>query len=159
MLPPALQREAREVLTNACTAGGAGGYAVVDVRAHVRELHLGEAPDPLVPLRAALTMALRRALSEAGTTLLEPVMRLEVRVPDAFVGAVIRDLGARRAEVRETTPAGGAALVRAFVPLAEMFGYSTELRSLTQGRGSFSMEPFDFQPVPDHVVRRDDELL
>ena len=159
MLPPVLQREAREVLASACTAGGTGGYSVVDIKARVRELHLGEAPDPLVPLRAALTMALRRALQEAGTTLLEPVMRLEVRVPESFLGAVIRDLGARRAEVRDTMPAGGATLVRAFVPLAGMFGYSTELRSLTQGRGSFSMEPFDFQPVPEDVARREGALL
>jgi elongation factor G len=79
--------------------------------------------------------------------LLEPVMRLEVRIPESFLGAVVRDLGARRAEIRETAFSGAAAVIHAFVPLAAMFGYSTDLRSLTQGHGSFSMEPFDYQPV------------
>jgi elongation factor G len=129
------------------------------VRIAVREVHVGETADPLVPLRAAVTLALRHALARTGTTLLEPVMRLDVRVPEQFVGAVIKDLGGRRAEIRDTSLAGAATIVRAFAPLAEMFGYSTDVRSLTQGRGSFSMEPFDFQPVPEEVARRDGVLL
>jgi elongation factor G len=159
VLSQAVQREIRDVLIGTCSAGGASGYPVVDVKITVREVHAGEAPDPLVPLRAAVTLALRHALAEGGATLLEPIMRLDVRVPEQFVGTVIKDLGGRRAEIRDTTLVGAASVVRAFVPLAEMFGYSTELRSLTQGRGSFSMEPFDFQPVPDEVVRRDGVLL
>jgi elongation factor G len=86
--------------------------------------------------------------------LLEPVMRLEVRVPEEFVGNVVRDLSSRRAEISETGIAGAAALVRALTPLSEMLGYSNELRSLSQGRGSFSMEPYDYHPVPDDVLAR-----
>jgi elongation factor G len=120
---------------------------MVDIRAIVREIGMNDPPDPMVPLRASLTMALRHAFAASGTKLLEPVMSLEVRAPEPFLGAVVRDLGARRAEIRETTISGTVSLIRAFVPLASMFGYSTDLRSLTQGQGSFSMEPFDYMPV------------
>ncbi len=78
-------------------------------------------------------------------------MSLEVRAPDDCLGAIMKDLGARRAEIRETDLLGGFAVVRGLVPLAEMFGYSTQMRSLTQGRGSFSMEPFDYQPTKSWV--------
>jgi elongation factor G len=104
-------------------------------------------------------MALRHALAEARTLVLEPVMRFEVRAPEDFLGSVVRDLNARRAEVRESILLGGLAVVRGFVPLAEMFGYSTQVRSLTQGRGSFSLEPYDYQPVPDHLTQREHTVL
>jgi elongation factor G len=145
--PGALREEAREVVANVCMGGGANGYPMVDLRATVREISMNDPPDPMVPLRASLTMALRQAFASSGTMLLEPVMSLEVRAPEPFLGSVVRDLGARRADIRETSISGTLSLVRAFVPLASMFGYSTDLRSLTQGQGSFSMEPFDYMPV------------
>ena len=74
-------------------------------------------------------------------------MNLEVRVPEDGLGAVMKDLGARRVEIRETDILEGFSVVRGMAPLAEMFGYSTQLRSITQGRGSFSMELFDYQPA------------
>jgi elongation factor G len=151
---PALQQAARQVLFDVCSAGGPNGYPVVDLSARILQMFLSDAPDPSVPLLASLTMAMRRAFAETRMLLLEPVMRLEVRAPHECLGAVVRDLGARRAEIRETAHAGPMASLRALVPLAEMFGYSTQVRSLTQGRGSFSMEPFDYQPVPEHVASR-----
>jgi elongation factor G len=153
-LPTDLQREAKEVIAAICTSGGSDGYPVVDVRIRLLEARLNDPPDPSIPLRAALTVGMRRAFASAGMTLLEPVMRLEVRIPEGALGAVVRDLGARRAEIRETAITGSTAVVRAFVPLATMFGYSTELRSLTQGHGSFSMEPFDYQPAVGEFIRR-----
>jgi elongation factor G len=146
-LPAALQRDAAETIKLVCLSGGEDGNPVVDVKVRVLDVRLSDAPDPVVPLRAALTMALRQAFTAAELKQLEPVMRFEVRIPEAFLGAVVRDLGARRAEIRETVFSGTAAIIHAFVPLAAMFGYSTDLRSLTQGHGSFSMEPFDYQPV------------
>ncbi len=146
-LTAALQREAQETIETVCLSGDSDGYPVVDVKVRVTDIRMSDCPDPLVPLRASLTMALRNAFSLAGMKLLEPVMRLEVRIPEAFLGAVVRDLGARRAEIRETAFSGSSAVIHAFVPLAAMFGYSTDLRSLTQGHGSFSMEPYDYQPV------------
>ncbi len=146
-LPPALQREAMETVSVACVSGGSDGYPVVDVKVRVLDVRMSDAPDPAVPLRASLTMALRNALAAAGMKLLEPVMSLQVRTPEAFLGAIVRDLGARRAEIRETVFVGTTAVVHSYVPLASMFGYSTDVRSMTQGHGSFSMEPFDYQPV------------
>lgn len=158
-LPPGLQREAAEVLRAACEAGGSYGYSVVDIAVTIQDVNTGEAPDPLIPLGATLNLALRSALTAAGTVVLEPVMKFEVRAPEEFLGAVVKDLGARRAEIRDTGVAGAIAVVRGFVPLQQMFGYSTDVRSLTQGRGSFSLEPFDYQPVPDHLTARDHTLL
>lgn len=158
-LPPALQREAHEIIANGCSAGGPYGYPVVDVRVRVEDVSLGEPPDPMVPLLASLTMALRHAFENARTVVMEPVMRLEVRLPEEFLGTVVKDLGARRAEIRETALVGNFAVIRGVVPLAEMFGYSTQIRSLTQGRGSFSLEPFDYQAVPEHIAQRDHTLL
>ena len=155
-LPPPLQRLARESLADVCSAGGPSGYPVLDVRARVLDVVLSDAPDRSAPLLGALTMAVRKAFADARMMLLEPVMRLEVRVPEEFVGNVIKDLGTRRAEIRETVPIPPVSLVRAFVPLAELFGYSTQVRSLTQGRGSFTMEPYDYQPVPEQVARREE---
>jgi elongation factor G len=151
LLSSSLEREAQEILLRGCNSGGSHGYPVVDVKVNVLEFRHNDPPDPAVPLLGTLTLALREAIAQAQTIVLEPVMDLEVRVPDEFLGAIMKDLGSRRAEIRETDMAGGAAVVRGLVPLSEMFGYSTQMRSLTQGRGSFSMEPFDYQPAKSWV--------
>jgi elongation factor G len=117
----------------------------------VLEFRHNDPPDLSVPLLGTLTLALREAIVEAQTIVLEPVMVLEVRAPEDSLGALMKDLGARRAEIRETDIEGNLAVVRGLVPLAEMFGYSTQMRSITQGRGSFSMEPFDYQPAKSWV--------
>jgi elongation factor G len=147
----ALEREAQEILIRGCNSGGSHGYPIVDVRVNVLEFRHNDPPDPSVPLLGTLTLALREAISQAQTIVLEPVMSLEVRTPDDCLGAIMKDLGSRRSEIRETDILAGFAIVRSLVPLAEMFGYSTQMRSLTQGRGSFSMEPFDYQPTKTWV--------
>ena len=134
-----------------CNSGGSHGYPVVDVKVRVMEFRHNDPPDPAVPLLGTLTLALREAMAQAQTIVLEPVMSLEVRTPDDCLGAIMKDLGSRRTEIRETELQSGFAVVRGLVPLAEMFGYSTQMRSLTQGRGSFSMEPFDYQPTKTWV--------
>ena len=151
LLPSALQREAREILLRGCDSGGSHGYPVVDIRVCVLEFRHNDPPDLSVPLLGALTLALREAIAQAQTIVLEPVMSLEVRAPDDSLGAIMRDLGSRRAEIRETDLLAGIAVVHGLVPLSEMFGYSTQMRSLTQGRGSFSMEPFDYQPAKSWI--------
>ncbi len=159
LLPAPLQAEAADILRSGLEAGGAYGYPVVDVKATLEAVQLGDAADPLLPLGASISTALRHALADAATVVLEPVMKFEVRVPEDFLGVVVKDLGARRAEIRDTGLVGPVALVRGLVPLSAMFGYSTDVRSLTQGRGSFSLEPFDYQPVPEHIAARDHTLL
>ncbi|MBN1567896.1 MAG: elongation factor G [Acidobacteria bacterium] len=151
MLTSSLEREAQDILLRGCDAGGSHGYPVVDVKVNVLDFRHNDPPDPSVPLLGTLTLALREAIAQAQTIVLEPVMTLEVRVPEEFLGAIMKDLGSRRAEIRETDMAGGFAVVRGLVPLSEMFGYSTQMRSLTQGRGSFSMEPFDYQPAKSWI--------
>lgn len=146
-LPVPLREAAKQVLLDTCSAGGPRGFPVVDVSVRVLEVELREAPDPSVPLLAALTMALRKAFSAAGMVLLEPIMRLDARAPEEFLGSLVRDLNARRAEIQQTDVHRPLVAIHALVPLAEMFGYSTELRSLTQGRGSFSMEPLEYRKV------------
>ncbi len=151
LLSSSLQREAQEILLGGCNSGGSHGYPVVDVLVRVLEFRHNDPPDPAVPLLGTLTLALREAISQAQTIVLEPVMNLEVRAPDDCLGFLMKDLGSRRAEIRETDLLGGLAVVRGLVPLAEMFGYSTQMRSITQGRGSFSMEPYDYQPAKSWV--------
>jgi elongation factor G len=151
LLTPAQQREAREILFQGCNSGGTHGYPVVDVSVRIIDIRHNDPPDPLVPLLGSLSLALRDALAQAQTVVLEPVMKLEVRAPGDCLGAVMKDLGSRRAEIHETMLLGDGALVHGLVPLAEMFGYSTQIRSLTQGRGSFSMEPYDYQSAKSWI--------
>jgi len=150
-----LQTEALDLLRSGCLAGGTMGYPMMDVRARLERIEIGECADPLVPLGAAISLALRDAFAHSGTSLLEPIMKLEARVPEDGLGAVVKDLGSRRAEIQETGLIGNLAFVRGTVPLSEMFGYSTSLRSKTQGRGSFSLELYDYRVVPERVLRQD----
>ncbi|RLC68182.1 MAG: elongation factor G [Chloroflexi bacterium] len=127
-------REARE-------SGVLAGYPVVDVKVRLLDVGLDEETSSELGFRVAGALAFNRAMEEAGPTLLEPVMDLEAVVPDAYTGEVMGDLNARGAEIRKVTSrAGGIQAIRAFVPMAKMFGYATDLRSLTQGRGTFTME-------------------
>jgi len=145
-LTTACAREAREALVRGCSAGGAHGHPVVDIKVNLLEFRHNDPPDVLIPLLGTLSHALREAIKQAGTIVLEPVMNLEVRAPEECMGALIKDLGARRVEIRSTDIKSGGAVIYGLAPLAEMFGYSTRMRSLTQGRGTFSMEPFDYLP-------------
>ncbi len=144
-LPRALEEDVEEMLLRYCKSGGLNGYPVIDVKVRLLGVRTNSPPDPLVPIVASLTMAMRDAFHKSRMIVLEPVMNLEVRAPEDCLGAAMKDLMTRRAEIRGTDLLGGVALIRGSVPLAEMFGYSTHLRSFTQGRGSFSMEPYDYQ--------------
>jgi elongation factor G len=149
-LPISLQREAQDILLRGCNMG-LHGYPIVDLKVRAIDFRHNDPPDISVPLLGTLTLALREAIAQARTIVLEPVMTLEVRTPDECLGSIMKDLGARRVEIRETDLANGFAVVRGLTPLAEMFGYSTQMRSITQGRGSFSMEPYDYQPAKSWV--------
>jgi elongation factor G len=111
------------------------------------EARQGESSE--VAFNAAASLALHNAAQQAGVELLEPIMRLEVTIPALYLGDVIGDLNARRAEIVEVFDRGQMRVVEALAPLAEMFGYSTVLRSITQGRGNSTMEPHDYRAVPE----------
>jgi elongation factor G len=100
----------------------------------------------------ATAQAIASALARADATLLEPVMAVDVVVPDHQVGAVVGNLSARRAKILGIEPRGGARAVSSEVPLSNMFGYATDVRSLTQGRATFTMQFLRFAPVPDRVA-------
>jgi len=121
--------------------GVLAGYQLVDVKARLLDAELDEETSSELAFKVAGSTAFSQAVEKAGPVLLEPVMDLEVVVPEVYTGEVIGDLNARGAEIREVTfRAGGVQAIRAFAPLARMFGYATDLRSLTQGRGIFTME-------------------
>ncbi|MCB1093878.1 MAG: elongation factor G, partial [Verrucomicrobiae bacterium] len=104
--------------------------------------------------KIAAILAMREAVASAGPILLEPVMAVSVDVPDEYQGDIIGDLNRRRGRIAEVDSRSGFSQVRAEVPMAEMFGYATDMRSLSKGRASFSMEPLRFEEVPAQIVER-----
>lgn len=106
-----------------------------------------------VAVQAAAVDAVRKGLQTAGVVLLEPIMRLEVTTPEEFLGNIQADLAARKSSILNTEPLGELHTIEAEVPLARMFGYSTQVRSLSQGRASYSMEPLKYAPAPAEVMR------
>jgi elongation factor G len=102
--------------------------------------------------KIAGSMAVKDAVEKANPTVLEPVMRVEVTMPEQFMGDVIGDLNSRRGQVEGMDSRGTTSVVRSFVPLAEMFGYATDLRSMTQGRASYSMELSHYDEVPGNIA-------
>jgi elongation factor G len=134
-------------------AGPFAGYPMIDVRATLRACDLpGEAASEIA-VKGAAAEAFRRASVAAGPVLLEPVVKLEVLVPGEYAGEVLKDLNARKAHVGGMEPRGGLETATATVALSRMFGYATDLRSLTRGRGIFSMEISHFEPAEEAMKR------
>jgi len=129
--------------------GVLAGYPLVDIKATLVDGSYHEVDSSRLAFRIAGSMALREAVRRADPVLLEPVMDLEVVVPEDFIGEVLGNLNSRRAQIAGTqSRSGGIQAIRAYVPLAEMFGYATQLRSMTQGRGTFTMEFDHYAQVP-----------
>jgi elongation factor G len=132
---------AEEGCREAMESGVLAGYRLADVKVRLLDAEWDEETSSVLAFKAAGSTAFNQAVERAGPVFLEPVMDLEAVVPEVYTGEVIGDLNARGAEIREmTSRAGGVQSIRVFVPLARMFGYATDLRSLTQGRGMFTME-------------------
>ena len=129
------------------------GYPTLDVQATIIGGEVDQLLSNEIAFEAAASDAVMRAYRD-NMTLLEPIMRLEVSVPDEFYGNVTSDLNARRAEIQETHPRGKWWVVTAHVPLAKMFDYADRLRSITQGRGSSTMSPHSYAAAPEDVQRQ-----
>ena len=128
--------------------GFLAGYPMVGVEIRLVDAEADESISSEIAFKAAAAQAFRQAVEAAAPVLLEPIMDVEVVVPEGFLGEVLGDLNARGADIRAMEPrAGGAQAIRAYVALAKMFGYATDLRSLTQGRGTFTMELHHYEPV------------
>ena len=104
--------------------------------------------------KIAGSMAFKEAMQKGGATLIEPIMKVEVSMPEEYMGDVIGDINSRRGRVEGMEDVGGGKMVKGYVPLAEMFGYSTDLRSKTQGRGNYSMFFDHYEPVPKNVAEK-----
>jgi len=128
------------------------GFPMVDVRATLFDGSYHEVDSSEMAFKIAGSMALKDAVEKASPTVLEPVMRVEVTMPEQFMGDVIGDLNSRRGHVEGMDSRGTTTVVRSFVPLAEMFGYATDLRSMTQGRASYSMELSHYAEVPANLA-------
>ncbi len=146
---PAIEKGVREALDSGVIAG----YPVVDLKARLVDGSYHEVDSSEMAFKIAGSMAFKAGMQKAGPVLLEPIMKVEVVVPENFMGDVIGDLSARRAHVEGMEPRmGGVTAIRAFVPLATMFGYATDLRSATQGRGTFTMEFDHYDQLPANIA-------
>ncbi len=143
-----------EGIREAAQSGILGGFPVLGVHANVYDGSYHEVDSSEMAFHIAGSMAFKEAMQKAAPVLLEPIMKVEVTMPEEYMGDVIGDLNSRRGRVEGMDDIGGGKMVRAFVPLAEMFGYSTDLRSKTQGRGNYSMFFEKYEPVPKNVQEK-----
>jgi len=139
-------------IEEAMEGGILAGYPVEDVKVTLYDGSFHEVDSSEIAFKIAGSMAFKDAASKAHPALLEPIMRVEVVVPEEYMGAVISDLNARRGRIGEVEPRGTTQVVQAFVPLAKMFGYATDLRSLTQGRATYTMHFERFEQLPEGVA-------
>ena len=143
-----------EGIEEAAQSGILGGFPVLGVKATVYDGSYHDVDSSEMAFHIAGSMAFKEAMQKAGAILLEPIMRVEVTMPEEYMGDVIGDINARRGRIEGMDDIAGGKMVRAFVPLAEMFGYSTDLRSRTQGRGNYSMFFSSYEPVPKNVQEK-----
>ncbi|HCJ10875.1 MAG TPA: elongation factor G [Clostridiales bacterium] len=143
----AVEQGARE----ACESGVLAGYPVIGVSCTLVDGSYHEVDSSEMAFRVAASMAMRRALSKADPVILEPVMEVEVLVPEEYMGDVLADINARRGRVDGMETRSGVHVIKAHVPLAEMFGYATDLRSKSQGRGTYTMQFAAYEPAPPAV--------
>ena len=143
-----------EGIEEAMKAGSLGGYPVVGIHAVVYDGSYHEVDSSEMAFHIAGSMCFKEAMAKAEPVLLEPIMRVEVTMPEEYMGDVIGDINSRRGRVSGMDDIGGGKMVRGYVPLSEMFGYATDLRSKTQGRGNYSMFFEKYEPVPKNVQEK-----
>ena len=143
-----------EGIEEAAKAGIIAGFPVVGVKATVYDGSYHEVDSSEMAFHIAGSMCFKEAMQKAAPVLLEPIMKVEVTMPEEYMGDVIGDINSRRGRIEGMDDLGGGKIVRGYVPLAEMFGYSTDLRSKTQGRGNYSMFFEKYEPVPKSVQEK-----
>lgn len=147
---PAVENGVTEALSN----GVLGGYPVLDIKVTLFDGSYHEVDSSEMAFKIAGSMAFKDGCRKADPVLLEPIMKVEVTVPDDYMGDVIGDMNSRRGKIEGMEARGAMQIVRGFVPLSEMFGYATDLRSSTQGRATYSMEMHHFEEVPKNVTEK-----
>ena len=146
----AVEKGIREAMENGVLAG----YPVINVKATLIDGSYHDVDSSEVAFKIAGAYAFRSAFPKAGPVLLEPIMKVEVVVPEEYMGDVISDLNSRRGDISSMEPRPGAQLISARVPLAEMFGYATDMRSLTQGRGTYVMQFAGYEEIPKNISQK-----
>jgi len=144
---PSVEKGLREAITS----GVLGGYPVVDLKATVYDGSYHDVDSSEMAFKVAASLAFKTGTTQASPVLLEPIMKVEVDTPDEYMGDVMGDLNGRRGRILGMEEKGGKQIIRAEVPLGEMFGYATELRSMTKGRAGYSMEFECYREVPQHA--------
>ena len=138
----------------ALESGVLGGYPVLDVKVTLYDGSYHDVDSSEMAYKIAGSMGVREAIRKAKPTLLEPMMKVEVTVPEEYMGDVIGDINSRRGRIEGMELTNGVQVVRSYVPLAEMFGYATDLRSNTQGRGIYSMQFDHYEAVPSSIAEK-----
>ncbi|MCL2546310.1 MAG: elongation factor G [Oscillospiraceae bacterium] len=141
-------------IQGAMLSGGLAGYNVVDVKVTLHDGSYHEVDSSEMAFKIAGSMAFKDAAKKADPVLLEPIMKVSVTIPDDYTGAIVGDLTARRGMVRSMDARSGGTIINADVPLSEMFGYATSMRSNTQGRGQYTMEPSHYAELPKSVTEK-----
>ena len=141
-------------IQEAAKSGIVGGYEVVDFKVTLTDGSYHEVDSSEMAFKIAGSMALKDALERAGSVLLEPIMKVEVVIPEDYLGDVLGNINSRRGRIEGTEIRGGAQAVHAMVPLSEMFGYATDLRSRTQGRGTYTMQFSHYEQVPKSIAEK-----
>jgi elongation factor G len=148
---PAVEQGVKEALSTGIIAG----YPVVDIKVILVDGSYHEVDSSEMAFKIAGSMGFKEAMQRGSPVLLEPVMQVEVTSPEEFMGDIMGDLSARRGNIEGMTPrSGGVTSITAMVPLSEMFGYATTLRSMTQGRATFTMEFHHYEPVSDNLKEK-----
>jgi elongation factor G len=146
---PSVDKGVQEALQS----GTIAGYPIVDVKVTLHDGSYHEVDSSEAAFKIAGSMALKEAMRKSSPVLMEPMMKVEVETPEEYMGDVMGNLSSRRGQIQGMGERGGAKLIEALVPLSEMFGYATDLRSSTQGRASYTMQFSSYEPVPKNVAQ------
>lgn len=153
-IPRQFIKSVEEGFRNTAASGGQAGYPVVGVRCHLYDGSYHDVDSKDFAYADAARIAFRALIEKVGTDILEPVMKVEVRTPEDFVGPIVGDLNSRRARIESMEQDEDIRIVNAVVPLSEMFGYVQAVRGLSQGRANYSMEPYRYEKCPPHVKEK-----
>lgn len=151
-VPKEFIKPAEEGMREASLIGTLAGYPVIDFKCTLVDGSYHEVDSSEMAFKIAASMAFKEGCKQAKSVLLEPIMKVEITVPEEYMGDVIGDINARRGRMEGMEAVSGNQVIRGFIPLSEMFGYATDLRSKTQGRGTYSMEPSHYDEVPKSIL-------
>ncbi|MFR2534060.1 MAG: elongation factor G [Clostridia bacterium] len=154
VVPKEYIKPIEEGVREAAESGILAGYPVIDFKATLVDGSYHEVDSSEMAFKIAGSMAFKEGCKQAKSVLLEPIMRVEVTVPEEYMGDVIGDINSRRGRMEGMESRNGSQIIRGFIPLSEMFGYATDLRSKTQGRGTYAMEPSHYEEVPKSVLEQ-----